>query len=294
MIHSWVFDTRNKKMSLVPFTFKNVELKVVTINGKPWTRAMEVCKALEYNKKTAHVIRAHCSRENYAHKYDLTSVPTAGTPVNWPKDSQKYNLYINEEGMHELVFSSQQQKAKAFRKYCCNEMFPRIRKQLVDKMQEDHQQAITDRNNRVQAIEYENVGLQGEIKAKDQQIEASQHKIAEPVERYVDHCRSPSRDNIVIIVRKHTTPENDKYHNLPYYIARIQRRKRYVKLQWLERHFPDYEVIVEIGNPNSIHAFNRFEEEGHVERKFNHFRLIDLTRDNLYDMGISGGDYDED
>ena len=279
-------------MSLVPFTFKNVELKVVTINGKPWTRAKEVCKALEYNKKTAHVIRAHCSRENYAHKYDLTSVPTAGTPVNWPKDSQKYDLYIKEEGMYELVFSSQQQKAKAFRKYCCNEMFPRIRKQLVDKMQEDHQQAITDRNNRVQAIEYENVGLQGEIKAKDQQIEASQNKIAEPVERYVDHCRSPSRDNIVIIVRKHTTPENDKYHNLPYYIARIQRRKRYVKLQWLERHFPDYEVIVEIGNPNSIHAFNRFEEKGHVERKFNHFRLIDLTRDNLYDMGISGGDED--
>ena len=45
----------NKKMSLVPFTFKNVELKVVTINGKPWTRAKEVCKALENNKK--HVIR---------------------------------------------------------------------------------------------------------------------------------------------------------------------------------------------------------------------------------------------
>ena len=196
--------------------------------------------------------------------------------------------------MYELVFTSQQQKAKAFRKYCCNEMFPRIRKQLVDKMQEDHQQAITDRHNRVQAIECENVGLQGEIKPKDQQIEASQNKIAELVERYVDHCRNPSKDNIVIIVRKHTTPENDKYHNFPYYISRIQRRKRYVKLRWLERHFPDHEVIVEIDNPNSIHAFNRFEEEGHVERKFNHFRLIDLTRDNLYDMGISGGDYDED
>ena len=41
-------------------------------------------------------------------------------------------------------------------------------------------------------------------------------------------------------------------------------------------------------------AFNKFEEEGHVERKFNHFWLIDYTRDNLYDMGISGGDYDED
>ena len=44
------------------------------------------------------------------------------------------------------------------------------------------------------------------------------------------------------------------------------------------RHFPDHEVTVEIDSPNSIHAFNRFEEEGHVERKYNRFRLIDLTR----------------
>ena len=76
-----MFDTCNKKMSLVPFTFKNVELKVVTINGKPWTRAKEVCKALEYNKKTAHVVRAHVSVENYAHKYDLSEVPAAGTSL---------------------------------------------------------------------------------------------------------------------------------------------------------------------------------------------------------------------
>ena len=68
MIHSWVFDTCNKKMSLVPFTLKNVELKVVTINGKPWTRAKEVCKALEYSGSINHVIKVHCSRENYAQK----------------------------------------------------------------------------------------------------------------------------------------------------------------------------------------------------------------------------------
>ena len=51
--------------------------------------------------------------------------------------------------------------------------------------------------------------------------------------------------------------------------------KKYVKLRWFDRHCPDHEVIVEIDNPNSIHAFNRFEEEGHAERKDNHLRLID-------------------
>ena len=42
-----------------------------------------------------------------------------------------------------------------------------------------------------------------------------------------------------------------------------------------------------IDNPNSIHAFNRFEEQGHAERKYNHFRLIDLTRRELYVMRVS-------
>ena len=91
---------------------------------------------------------------------------------------------------------------------------------------------------------------------------------------------------IIIIVRKHTTSVNDKFHELPYYVAR-KRRKRYVKLRWFDRNFPDHEVIVEIDNPNSIHEFNRLEEEGHTERGYNHFRLIDLPREELYAMGVT-------
>ena len=62
---------------------------------------------------------------------------------------------------------------------------------------------------------------------------------------HVPHLRDPSRDNIIIIVRKHTTSANKKYHDLPYYVARIQQRKRYVKLSWFDRHFPGHQVIVE-------------------------------------------------
>ena len=73
---------------------------------------------------------------------------------------------------------------------------------------------------------------------------------------------------------------------MPCYVARIQRRKRYVKLRWFDQHFPYHEIIVEIDNANSIHAFNRLKEEGHAERKYNHFRLADLTREELYAMGL--------
>ena len=84
------------------FSFNAVELCVVTINEKPWTPAKEVYRALEYGKatKTTHVIKAHVSPENYAQKYQMSSVPAAATPIIWPKDSQKYDIYINGEGMY--------------------------------------------------------------------------------------------------------------------------------------------------------------------------------------------------
>ena len=108
------------------FTFSSVELCVVTINEKPWARAKEVCRTLEYNKKTTDIVKTFCSRENYAQKYQMSGFTAAVKPVDWPKDSQKYDIYINEEGMYEIVFSSQQPKAKDFRRHCCNVLFPHV------------------------------------------------------------------------------------------------------------------------------------------------------------------------
>ena len=97
-----------KMSSVITLVFNAVELYVVTINEKLWTRAREVCKALRYKKAARRVVRHHCTRENIQHKHELAVIPTVGTTVNWPRDSQKLDLYINEEGMYELLFSSQQ------------------------------------------------------------------------------------------------------------------------------------------------------------------------------------------
>ena len=100
--------------SVMPFVFNAVELCVVTINEKPWTRAGELCKALQYGKatKATDVVRHLCSKTNYSHKWQLTVFFSEMKPVGWRKDSQKYDIYINEEGVYEIVFSSQQPKAK--------------------------------------------------------------------------------------------------------------------------------------------------------------------------------------
>ena len=108
--------------------FNAVELSVVIITRKVWTRAREVCKATAYGKatKASDIVRHLCSRENYAHKWQLAGLLFETKPVDWPKDSQKYDIYTNEEGMYELLFSSQQPEARDFRKQCCNVLFPHV------------------------------------------------------------------------------------------------------------------------------------------------------------------------
>ena len=56
----------------------------------------------------------------------MSSAPVAGTPVDWSKDSQKFDIYINEEGTFELLFSSQQPKAKDLRRHCFYVLSPHV------------------------------------------------------------------------------------------------------------------------------------------------------------------------
>ena len=145
---------------------------------------------------------------------------------------------------------------------------------------------LSESENLVRELKFNNTGLQREIRAKDQEIVRRQAEITDLRQRYVDHCLDPRKDNIVMITWTHTNDEDDEHFEYPYYISRIQRCKIPTKRRWLLTQFPDSEEIVVIDNPNSVHAFNRLEEEGHVERYGCHFKLIDLTREDLYDMGV--------
>ena len=120
-------------------------------------------------------------------------------------------------------------------------------------------------NDDLKNREHDNVALQAQRDVYKEQLQKHQDTTTRLMTCYVRNAKNPGKDNIIMIARKHTTSVNDKYHDLPYCLARIQRRKSYVKLRWFDRHFPDHEIIVKIDNPNSIHAFNRFEEEGHAE-----------------------------
>ena len=61
-----------------------------------------------YEKGKNNVVRTHCSVKNSVHKYKLKGVSAMVLPLEWPKDLQKYDLYINKEKLRELVLPSQQ------------------------------------------------------------------------------------------------------------------------------------------------------------------------------------------
>ena len=75
---------------------------------------------------------------------------------------------------------------------------------------------LQERHNQIQAIKYENVALQAQRLVYQAELQRCQDTITHLRTRYVDHARGPGKDNIIIIVWKHTTPANDKFHDLSY------------------------------------------------------------------------------
>ena len=179
----------------------------------------------------------------------MSSAHAACTPIKWPKDSQKYDIYTNGEGTYELLFSSQQPKAKYFRRHCFNVLFPHVRQQLSDKSHameiegltsrvqvleitnEAHQQAIEEKdaaipllNDDLKNREHDNLALQAQRDVYKEQLQKCQDIIIHLKTRHVPHAKDPGKDNIVMIIEKNTAPEEDEFYEHLYYIARIQRR----------------------------------------------------------------------
>ena len=57
------------------------------------------------------------------------------------------------------IVNSPKDKSKALKEHILKEIMPLEFDARIEKMQEQHQQAITSRDNQIQAIQYENVAL---------------------------------------------------------------------------------------------------------------------------------------
>ena len=105
-----------------------------------------------------------------------------------------HDIFINLDGSIEMIVRSKNPKAVALVKW--------LTKNVIEKIQEVHHQAIDEEdaatallNDDLKNREYENVGLQGEIRAKNQQIAAWQR-------RYVGYLSDEDKNNGISIIAK--------------------------------------------------------------------------------------------
>ena len=199
--------------------------------------------------------------------------------------------------MYELLFSSQQPKAKDFRRHCFNVLFPYVQQQLSDKSHvmeiedltdriqalkftnEAHQQAIEEKdaviallNDDLKNREYENVGLQGEIRAKDQQIAAFQR-------RYLGYLSDEDKSNGISIITKN----NDEAGYL--YISICgQHGYRRQKVRVLLTRNKGSTIFVDGDTPNAIVTYNFWREHRLIvvdPDRPRHFRLGTINQEQL-------------
>ena len=103
--------------------------------------------------------------------------------------------------------------------------------QKILRLNEDHQQAVEEKDTTIALLnddlknrEHDNVALRAERDVYKEQLQKCQDIITHLKKRHVPHAKDSGKDNIVMIIEKNTTPEEDEFYEYPYYIARIQRR----------------------------------------------------------------------
>ena len=276
------------KVIMREMSFNSIKLFTVTINGKHWTRGREPVQALGYSKhtKTAHVIKDLCTAENIRQKDQLISVLSDSTPVLWPADSQKYDLYINEQGMYELAFTSQQKEAKEFRKYCFNTLFPQIRQKLVDidleSSNRQHQLAIEDigreQQQRIEQNESTIAILNDDLDESQREYAILEYKYEQLEYRAVPYLEDPKKDNGIVVIQKNN---GDEYP----YIA-ICGQQGYVaqKIKNKLIDFPNGQIVVLAETGTAIVHYNFLRERGCIEvnpDRVRHFRLGTMTHQQL-------------
>ena len=91
------------------------EVRVVMIDGEPWFVGKDVAKALGY-KDTFAALKQHVDDEDKQNWQNTSFASPRGLIV------------INESGFYSLVFSSELESAKNFKRWVTHEVLPSIRK----------------------------------------------------------------------------------------------------------------------------------------------------------------------
>lgn len=198
--------------------------------------------------------------------------PTCSKPSGWlgPKDQQNNtDIFLSVYAVMHLIVRGKTAKSKQLRSWVLRDVVPQgLNKLLKEK---DTQLALmnndlTESQDLVRHLEYNNTGLQGEIRAKDQEIERRREEISDLIaNRYVP--RRQEIDNVLCFIDKKA---NEKHQ---FYAIRCQQKTLEKHKRCLRNRYPNMEILGECDDANAMHRWCRFKKGSIHEFHRNHFNL---------------------
>ena len=113
-------------MAIQIFSESTWSVKTVLADGSPWFCGKAVPKALGY-AKPRNAISDHVFQEDKIKLENLMG-PGTGSTLSY---QEKSSIYISEPGVYALIFGSKLESAKSFKKWVCQVVLPRLRKEYA-------------------------------------------------------------------------------------------------------------------------------------------------------------------
>ena len=115
--------------SLQIFTKGGWNIRTHVSNEIAYFNGRDIAKSLGYSNHQK-AIRDHVFEEDRSKLQDIRG-ERGGPPI---KNEQGHTVYITEPGVYAMIFGSQKEEAKAFKRWVCQEVLPRLRKSYQEQM----------------------------------------------------------------------------------------------------------------------------------------------------------------
>ena len=153
-------------MSLALFNARAIEV-LLDAAQQPWFKRAHVGKFLGI----AHI---DTSVEDLDKRESRIREEFESTPVIWEsKHHQKTNIFLSVYGVMHVLVNSKNSKGKELRQWILSDIIPRGFNQKIEERDAELALVSDDlamERDHSRQLEYSDTGLQGEIRAKDQQI----------------------------------------------------------------------------------------------------------------------------
>ena len=257
-----------KRSVVEQFSFDGKSVRSVFVKGTgECLVASDVWRAVGYDRETGLKQMQRLVPKKY--KIRLGDAELEG--ADNIDHTQPNTVLLKEPGLYCFLLRCGKPEADSFMDWVCEEVLPREVRKLAAAMEEkDMQLALL--SDDLRQLEFDNVEMQGEIRAKDHEIERRR----EEVQDLIHNRHVPRRnliDNVLCFIDKNSGEEHQ------FYIIRCQRRRLENHKKCLRNRYPNMIILGECDDANAVHRWCRFKEDAIQDFYRNHFNLDEEGRE---------------